>query len=285
MKNIKEYINIIIGTTILALATTLFFEPSSLVTGGVVGLGIMLNGILNEFYNIQIPLSIFNIVFNIPLFLFAIAIMGKKFGVKSLVSAVYLSVSLYVTSFIPVGKFDLLISSIYGGLFSGVGLGLVFKSYSTTGGTDLMASLINRYKRHIPVGRLLFFIDGAIIVSGLYVFGLEKGMYAIIAVFVMTKVLDGMLEGLKFAKLVYIISDKYDELGKMILNKMHRGVTLLDGKGLYSNTRKDVLMCVVSKREVFKLKDMVSNIDDKAFVIVNDVKEVLGEGFAKVSDM
>ncbi|HBY21340.1 MAG TPA: YitT family protein [Clostridiales bacterium] len=278
-KIIKEYIYIIIGTTLLALGITLFYEPDDLVTGGVVGLGIIVKSVAEHNFGIQMPLWLNNLLFNIPLFIAAIIVKGKRFGVKSLFATIYLTVALYYTSLIYVPKYDLLISSIYGGVLTGIGLGMVFGAYGTTGGTDMLASIVNYYIRGATVGKILFYIDGIIIAMGFWVFGIEKGLYAIIAVFVTTKVLDGMLEGVKFAKAVYIVSEQADEIGHIILKKLGRGVTVLSGRGMYSNKDKNVLFCVVGKRQIVKLKDMIQGIDQKAFVVVYDAREVLGEGF------
>ncbi|HCC06622.1 MAG TPA: YitT family protein [Clostridiales bacterium] len=278
-KHIIEYIYIMLGTTILALAMSLFYEQNNLVTGGVLGIGIIVKSLALENFGFEVPIWVTNLVCNIPLFIAGILVKGSNFGVKSLFATIYLSFALYFTDLINVPKYDLLISSIFGGVLSGIGLGFVFQAYSTTGGTDMLASILNHLKREISVGKILFFIDGTIIALAFWIFGTEKGLYAVISVFVVSKVLDGMLEGVKFAKAVYIISEKADEIGEMILRKLERGVTVLNGQGLYSEKDKKVLFCVVGKVEIFKLKDGIQEIDPKAFVVVHDAREVLGEGF------
>lgn len=280
-KQIYEYAMIIIGTTLLAAGITMFYDKNTIVTGGVVGIAIIINRITEQYMGYGIPLWLTNLVLNIPLFIAAVIIKGRKFGIKSLVAAIYLSFALYFLTFIKTPTYSLLLSSIYGGVLSGIGLGLVFRERSTTGGTDLLASLINRYRRDISVGTILFIIDGIIIILGFYVFGSEKGLHAIIAVFVTSVVLDNILDGVKFAKAVYIISEKADEIGQVIINKLGRGVTALNATGVYSNKDKKVLFCVVSKRQIVKLKDMIQEVDENAFVVVYDAKEVLGEGFER----
>ena len=171
----------------------------------------------------------------------------------------------------------MLLSSVVGGLYqSRFRNGLVSAS---TGGTDLHATLIHRYKRHISVPFILTFIDGAIILIGALVFGIGNALYAIIAVFISAKVSDGILEGLKFAKMAYIISDEYDKIAKEIMTTLDRGVTGLSSTGMYSNIDRKMLFCVVSKKEIVKITEIAKKIDPKSFVIVNDVREVMGEGF------
>ncbi|HAN09942.1 MAG TPA: YitT family protein [Clostridiales bacterium] len=278
-KHIKEYIYIMLGTTILALGMSLFYEQNNLVTGGVLGIGIIVKSLAAENFGLDVPIWLTNFACNIPLFIAAILVKGGKFGVKSLFATIYLSIALYFTELIPVPRYDLLLSSIYGGVLSGIGLGFVFQAYSTTGGTDMLASIINHSNREITVGNILFYVDGIIIALGFWIFGTEKGLYAVLSVYIVSKILDGMLEGVKFAKAVYIISEKSGEIGQMILIKLGRGVTALNGTGLYSKQDKKVLFCVVAKREIVKLKDRIQEIDPKAFVVVHDAREVLGEGF------
>ncbi|WP_058486743.1 YitT family protein [Defluviitalea phaphyphila] len=275
----REYLLIILGTTILACAINLFFEKQGLVTGGITGLAIVVKHITQPYFKGGIPLWFTNIILNIPLFLIGIMIRGKGFGVKSLFSTFYLSFALYYTKFLPTPPADMLLSSLFGGVLSGVGLGFVFISKSTTGGTDLAASIIQHYIKHFPVGQIMVVLDAVIIFSGALIFGPVKAMYAIIAVYITGKILDNMLEGIHFSKAVYIISDKGDIIADEIMRKMDRGVTGLNGRGMYTKDKKEILFCVVSKKEIFQLKEIVRNKDHEAFVIVSDVREVLGEGF------
>jgi uncharacterized membrane-anchored protein YitT (DUF2179 family) len=156
---------------------------------------------------------------------------------------------------------------------------LVFSAYASTGGTDLLASIIHKYRRHISVPFILTFIDGAIVVLGALVFGLGNALYAIIAIYITTKVSDGLLEGLKFAKMAFIISDDYDRIAQEIMTTLDRGVTGLSSTGMYSNKDRKMLFCVVSKKEIVKITEIAKRIDKNSFVIVNDVREVMGEGF------
>jgi uncharacterized membrane-anchored protein YitT (DUF2179 family) len=207
----------------------------------------------------------------------------KLLGLKTMLNVFIGTVSLIIALLIiPIYDFkfdDILLASVVGGVLSGVGMGMVFSAFASTGGTDLLASLIHKYKRHISIPFILTFIDGAIIVLGALVFGIGKALYAIIAVFITAKVSDGFLEGLKFAKMAYIISDEYTRIAEEIMTTLDRGVTGLSSTGMYSNKDRKMLFCVVSKNEIVKITEIAKKIDPNSFVIVNDVREVMGEGF------
>ncbi len=283
-KPVYDYIVIIIGTTLLAAAINMFFEPMELVTGGVTGLAIIVKDLTKNVVSDEgIPLYVTNLFINIPLFLIAIWIKGKDFGRRSLFSTIFLSFALYYTQWLPQLNVDTFLACIFGGVIAGVGLGLVFSAFSTTGGTDLCASIIQHYIKHISVAQLMLILDACIIIGGLFVFGIEKAMYAIIAVYISAKVIDTMLEGIHFSKAAFIISDKHDHIAKEIMATLDRGVTGLYGQGVYSLQEKKILLCVVSKKQIAKLKDIVRDLDKNAFVIVADVREVLGEGFIEYS--
>ncbi len=272
---VTDYILIVIGTFLLALAISLFYEPFNLVTGGVSGLGIIIKNFIG------IPVGISNALFNVPLFIMAIIVRGKDFGFKSLVATILLSAFLLITSKITPPVNDLLLSTVFGGVISGIGLGLVFSAYATTGGTDLAAALVHKIFPHTTVAMIMLIIDWAIIIGGMFVFGMQKSMYAIIAVYITAKVIDMVLDGLNFAKAAFIISENQDEIAQVVMETLDRGATGLYGKGMWSKNDKHVLLCVVSKREIVKLKEIVRDIDKNAFIIITDVREVLGEGFVE----
>lgn len=276
-KLVKEYAVMTAGVAAVAIATSVFFEPASLVTGGVTGLGIVLRDLFKDVADIPVWLT--NAVLNIPLFIMAWKVKGFKFVSRTLYATVLLSPALYLASLIPTWSHDVLLCSIFGGALSGFGLGLVFRANATTGGSDLAAWIIHHFKRHVNVSQIMLVLDIAVILAGLLVFGAEKSMYAVIAAFVTSKAVSAVLEGLSYAKAAYIISDKSVEIGRKLLSDLERGVTSLSGKGLYTGDEKDVILCVVSTKEIVRLKDIAKEIDKDAFVIVSDVREVLGEGF------
>ena len=161
----------------------------------------------------------------------------------------------------------------------GMGIGMVFLGQGTTGGTDMMAAIIQKFLQHYSISQIMQIIDGAVVVVGMYVFGIHKALYAIIAVYLVTKVSDGLIEGLKFSKAVYIITEKPKEIAEMIMEDLDRGATGINAKGMYSGQDKLMLFVVVNKKEIVMLKEKVDEIDPQAFVIVTDAREVHGEGF------
>lgn len=274
-----DYLYIMVGTTLLAISINMVYDPFNLVVGGVTGLAIVIQHWTEDLVDGGVPLWFTNMVINIPLFLGALMVKGKNFGARSLFSTIFLSFALWATAGLPMLTDDMLLGTIYGGVVAGAGLGMVFSAFSTTGGTDLAASLIQHVVKHVSVAKIMLVLDWAIIGIGAYVFGFDKSLYAIISVFISARIIDAFLDGLHFSKAAFIISDHYKEIAQAVMDEMDRGVTGLSGEGMYSTNQKKVLLIVVSKREIVQLKETVSHTDPKAFVIVTDVREVVGEGF------
>lgn len=272
-KTVRDYGVIILGAFIMGFAIKNIYDPVGLVTGGVTGVAIIMKS------QFGIALWVTNTVLNIPLFIASIYLKGWQFIKRTLVATVALSFSLYVIPELTFLMDDLFLTSLFGGLISGVGVGLVFACQATTGGTDMLAALIQRAFPHYSIAQIMQVLDAVIVVLGASIFGVTYALYALIAIFAVAKVSDGIIEGLKFSKIAFIISEKRDEIAQDIIERMDRGVTSLDARGMYSGTRKDVLFCVVSKKEIVQLKDLVVGHDSQAFVIVSDAREVLGEGF------
>jgi len=284
-KFFMEYLQIAIGTSILALGIFFFFMPHSLVVGGVSGLGIILLN-FSEDWGFAIPVWLTNLAVNIPLLLISLKVFGMRFIAKTIFATFFLTFALFlleefVTFVIPT---DLFLAAIMGGVVCGIGVGVVYRQLATTGGTVLIATLLHKIIRHIPMSRILMVADWSIIFLGFFIFGAEPTMYALIAIFVCTKAMEYVLEGLNFAKAAFIISEDSQKIGQAITEKMERGLTSLNGRGQYTGQEKNVLLCVVSKREIIRLKEIVTSIDQKAFIIVADVREVLGEGFKDFDD-
>lgn len=277
---IKEYFMIAIGTALVSMAYSWIYDPIHLVDGGFTGLAIVIKSITSKIISGGIPLWVTNTALNFPIFVVAYITMGKKFVGRTLFGAVMLSFWLGVLPALDIPKGDYVIAAVFGGLLAGVGLGLTFKSKATTGGTDMVAALIhNKLLKHYSVAQIMQFVDFIIIGIGLVIFGLRSTLYAMIAITIASKTSDTILEGFKFSKGAYIITDKYDEVAETLLEALDRGVTGLDARGMYTGDKKCVLYCVVSKKEIVTLKEIVVQIDPNAFVIVSDVREVLGEGF------
>ena len=273
-----EYMLIIIGTALMATAITSCFDAAGMVTGGFSGIAIIVKAGTKGLYGNGVPLWVTNLVLNVPVFILAAKIKGFSFVKKALMGDISLTVWLAV---LPAWKLseDIFLAALYGGILQGVGIGLVFLGGGTTGGTDLLAAIIQKYMKHYSIAQVMQFVDGAVVVAGMYVFGVERALYAIIAVYLVTKVSDGIIEGLKFSKSVYIITDKPDEVSRMVMEDIDRGITGIRAKGMYSGNDKLMLFCVVGKKELVHLKEMIDEIDPKAFVIVGDAREVHGEGF------
>lgn len=268
-----DYGLIVVGTFLIGFAIKSIYDPVSMVTGGVSGLAI----IAKELWSV--PLWLTNTLLNIPLFAAGLYVMGWKFIKRTLFSTVMLSVSLYVLPEASYMGNDILLSALFGGIISGVGTGMVFLASCTTGGTDMLAALMQKRMKHYTLAQIMQVLDGIIVLAGATVFGIPTALYALIAIFCVSKVTDGLIEGLKFSKQAYIISDSYREIADAILERMGRGVTSLEARGMYSNEEKKMLFCVVSKKEIVKIREIVSEFDARAFVIVSDAREVFGEGF------
>lgn len=271
----KDYIFILLGTSLMALAVNVVYEPMNMVTGGVSGLAIVIKNLIG------VPVWVTNGLINIPLLLAAIKIKGKKFFIKTLYATICFTTALGVIPTYPILEADYLLAVLIGGVISGVGLGLVFVTEGSTGGTDLFGAILHYFIPYYSVAQLLMVVDSVIVLVGAVVFGIQNALYAVMAVYITSKIMDGILEGLKFGKIAFIISEHSEIIAAEILGEMDRGVTALSAKGKYSNKEKEMLFCVVSKKEIVRLMDIVAKNDKRAFVIVTDAREVLGEGFVE----
>lgn len=271
---------ILVGTGLMATAVNCVFEPMHLVTGGVTGIGIIVKELTGSITGGEgIPLWVTNLVCNIPLFIAAYYLMGKRFVQRGLLSALVFTVFLGVIPITGLPTRDLLLNSVLGAVLMGFGLGLIFSVGSTTGGMDLLAVLLQHRFRHLTEAQILAVVDGIIVVAGGVIFGLEHALYALVAIFIVTRVSDGIMNGLKFSKMGYVISDKSGEISRRIMADIQRGVTGISITGMHTGSKKNMLMCVVSRKEIVELKEIVFETDPDAFVIVTDVRETVGEGF------
>ena len=274
-----DYLLIVLGTGILAVSIKCLYDPVNLVTGGFTGMSIIIKSWTAGVMEGGLPLWLANILLNIPVFLVALKIKGKKFIFRTFIGTILLSAWLYVIPVIDFAEGDFIISAIFGGCLSGAGIGLVLLARATTGGTDMVATIIQHYMRHYSIVQIMQILDGLVVIIGLYVFGLRAGLYAIVAIFITTKVSDAIMEGFKFSKAAFIITNRHEEVAERILKELDRGVTGLYAKGMYSGEDKCMLYCVVSQKEIVGVKEIVRETDPNAFVIVTDAREVLGEGF------
>lgn len=274
-----DYLMIIVGTGLMSLAINSVFDAAGMVTGGFSGIAIIIKAWTKNLIEGGIPLWVTNCVLNLPLFVIAWKVRGFSFIKRAILGEISLSVWLAIQPVWNLAGNDLLLSALYGGVIQGVGIGLVFLGGGTTGGTDMMAAIIQKFLQHYSIAQIMQVIDAMVVLVGMYVFGVHKALYAIIAVYLVTKVSDGLIEGLKFSKAAYIITGKPKEISDMIINDLDRGVTGINARGMYSGQDKLMLFCVVNKKEIIMLKEKVDKIDPDAFVIVTDAREVHGEGF------
>lgn len=276
---VRDYILLIAGTGLIALAVQVVFDPMGMVNGGFTGLGIIIRRMTLGVIPGGIPLWFTNIALNLPAFIIAWFVMGRQFVRRTAIAALLLSGWLAVIPSIDLAKGDYLLAALYGGLISGVGIALVFRTGNATGGTDLVASLLHRKFRNYSVAQILLILDGAVIIAGYYLVGARPALYAIISVAIVTKVSDTILEGMNYSKMIFVVSDRSSEIAEHILYEMDRGCTAIPAQGMYSDEMRKMLFCVVGKKEVLDFKDCVKELDPHAFVIVTDANEVLGEGF------
>ena len=277
--NLYEYLMITIGTGILAFGIACFYDPVGLVTGGFSGLAIVIKHITVGLVPGGIPLWLTNIALNVPVFILSYILKGKKFIGKTLFGTIMLSAWLMILPEIDMAEGDLMIAALFGGLCAGAGIGFVIRVGATTGGTDMVSALVQLKLRHFSIVQILMVIDASVVLLGLLIFGMRPTLYAIIGIVVQTKVSDLVVEGFNYSKAAYIITNEHEEVAKRIMTELERGVTGLHAKGMYTQNDKCVLYCIVTQKEIIGLKDIVNEVDPSAFVIVSDVKEVLGEGF------
>ena len=273
------YLLLTAGTFFMAVGINVIYEPLSMVTGGFSGIGILVKKLTQTARWSGIPVGMTTLLLNIPLFIWGYSQKGKVFVKKTVYAASCFSFFLLIIPTFDIVKQDYLMAALGGGLLNGTGIGLVFSQGASTGGSDLLSVLTAKILPGLSASERLILIDTLIVAAGVFIFGLEIGLYAVVAVFVTGKVSNAILDGLKFAKIAYIISDHPEEISEHILRELGRGLTGLEGQGMYSEKHKMVLMCVVSKKEAVLLKDIVKNADNEAFLILSEAKEVLGEGF------
>lgn len=281
-KWLKNYTLIIIGAFILASGFVLFITPYKIVPGGVYGISIVLHWLFNT------PVGLVALAFDIPLTLIGIKVLGPRFGMKTIIgftlTAVFVDTLTFFYGAEPLVVGDALLSSIFGGVFVGIGLGLMFKAKATSGGSDIVAMMISK-KTRMPVGQLMILVDSAVVLVGLAVFQDWKiPLYSLIVIFITGKVIDTILEGVNYDKVLFIISEKSNEIRNRIVNDMDRGGTYLQGEGMYKNDKKTIIFTVVNRREMIMLQEFIHGIDPRAFVTVINSNEILGEGFKSLRE-
>lgn len=264
----------ILGSIIMAFGISLFLLPNQLSSGGFSGIATI------TYYLLRIPMGAMILVLNIPLFIFAAYRLGKEFFVKSIIGTVSLSVFIDIFDKYPAITDDRFLACIYGGIIIGLGTAIILKVSSSTGGTELIANIIKTYNPHISMSKYLMIIDIIIIALNIIFFRtIEIGLYSVIAIYLYGQLIDIIFEGVYYTKLLFIISDKNEEISEAIEENIKRGVTGLYGKGMYKKKDKLVLICAASRGDISKIKNVAKTIDDRCFIIVANAREVLGKGF------
>ena len=271
-----DFVGITVGSFILAIGMNMFMIPNQLAPGGVSGLAVFLYHILS------VPVGITIILLNIPLFIVGFLTLGSRVVVQSLLGTFMFSLAVEITDpLLPSATDDLMLAAVYGGLVMGIGVGLVFRYRSSTGGTALL-SLILAKTTGITPGQALLWGDLIVLCLAVFVFGSEPAMYAALSLFISIKVVDGILEGLGMSKSVIIITRNGADINKRLLYELGRGVTRIEGQGGYTGEGREVLLCVVTRQQTARLKSIIYEVDPDAFVIIGNATEVHGEGFKKM---
>ena len=275
-----QYALIALGSALFAAGFQFFLYPNSIIVGGVSGIAMIIN------YLTDLPVGVLNIVLNIPLFIIAWRHFGTRFIVSSFVGMLLSSVLVdlfALTNYSPTD--DMLLACIIGGAVKGFGLGIIYYAGTTTGGTDIVAKFVRLKFPYINFGTLLMLTDAVIIIAFAVIFKeVEGAMYAVISMFVVSKVIDLVLYGIDNSNVCYIISEKSEQLVQDITDRLHRGVTILEGEGAYSHQNKQVLLCVVKRTQIADIRKIIKNVDENAFFIITDAKNVFGKGFGDISD-
>jgi len=275
-QNVRDILGVSLGVILTALGLDMFLIPNKIAAGGVGGIATILYHLIN------VPAGAAMLALNVPLFIVGIYRLGARFCLSSLYGTVALSLVVDILApLVPVPTHNLLLAGIYGGVLVGLGLGIVFRNRGTTGGTDMAAAILRTYTG-ANVGQLLFLVDATVVLAaGLTFKSAELAMYAMITIFVASWLIDAVQEGFSYTKAFLIVSDLAAEIASAILKELNRGATAWTARGMYTGNERDLLLSVVHRSEVTRLKDIVYGIDPRAFVILADVHEVLGEGFKR----
>ena len=280
--NIKNILTIFLGTLTFSVGIEWFSKPNKIITGGATGASIILNNIIKTLTELDLPISLIVLLINIPIFIFSYIMNGSKFVKQSIFATVMNSGCLALMSKIPVFfkiENDMFLATILTGVVCGVGSGLILKAGAASGGTDMLANALNKILPQFQLSKIIFALDASIVLFGFLIFGSTKTAYSIISIFIISKIINYLLAGLRFARAVFIVSDKVDEISEEIFKVLKRGNTNIPCKGMYTKKNKNLLMVVLLPKEIIKLKRIIEAIDKQAFVIITPAQEVVGNGF------
>lgn len=273
-KYIADMLLMLLGSFLMAFATSQFLLPNQLSSGGFAGIATI------TYYLFHLPMGTTILLLNIPLFIIAFIKIGKTFLTKSILGTVFLTVFIDILDkFEPLTQ-DRFLACIYGGVLMGIGTAIILKAHGSTGGTDLVANIARKYRPGIRTSNIIVLVDIMIISFNVLFFKkIEIGLYSAIAIYLMGKMIDIIFEGIYFTKMVFIVSEKYEEIAKRIGKGINRGSTGIYAKGMYTNTEKMMLLCIASRSEVIAIKQITHAVDKKAFVVIANAREALGKGF------
>lgn len=277
-----DFLFLTAGCLIYSASVAIFTAPNKMAPGGVTGIATILH------YTIGTPIGIMIFILNIPLFVLGFKFIGGRFMVLSITCTAITSVGVDLLNFLPKYSAEngnnMLLAALYGGVLSGLGLALVFLRGGTTGGTDIASRLLKLKWSHIPMGRMMMTIDTIVILTSVIVFkSVDSGLYSLIQLFASSKVIDIILYGLDTGKMVLVISDKNEEIAKKITVELDRGVTMLKGRGYYTDSNREVLMCAVRRQQISQVRAIVRIADPTAFIIMCEASDVIGEGFKPIT--
>lgn len=274
MKKAFSALTALAGVIMVAFSVSVFYVPNKIVSGGVSGLSTII------FYTLGIPTSVTYAAVNILLVLIGFWVLGKGFIIKSFLCSMILSGFIEVFSRIPPITDNILLAAVFGGVVYGFGIGLAFSQNASTGGTDILGRLVQHFFPHMPIGKLLLMIDGAVILTSFFVFrNTELILFGIIALMVSSFAIDYLIRKLNISKLAFVITDKGNEIAQFLISTSTRGVTVFDVTGAYSNEKKTMLMCAIKEREMPAFQKKITEMDKHAFTIFSESQQIVGNGF------
>lgn len=272
-----SYAQIILGALIGGAAYPLFMTPNKIAPGGITGIATILNHLFHW------PVGTVTLIMNIPLFLISYRAMGRIFAFRSLVATLFFTLFIDVLPLQPMTT-DPLLGALYGGVMLGAGLGLIMRGGATTGGSDMVARMVNKRFQFISTGSFLFAIDFAVVVSAGFLIGATEALYSLICIFLSARIMDTIIIGFSSNKACFIISSRWQEISDRIMRDMDRGVTQLTARGAYTGAERPTLLCVIGRSEIMALKRILREEDEKAFVIIVEAHEAIGDGFTHLTD-
>jgi len=286
-----NYFVVVIGAFIVAVSFVFFITPYKIVPGGIYGVSIIIHYLTKGLFSFAkegLPVGLMGILLDIPITIIGIKYLGKKFGIKNMfgivVTSVFIDSITFFWGYKPLIENDPLLSSLFGGVILGFGLGLIFKAKGATGGTDTIALILSKYTR-MPIGQLLIYIDSIVVVLGVVAFQDWKiPLYSLIVIFITGRVIDSLIQGIGYEKTVFIISDKYEEIRKVILTDLDRGGTYFLAEGMYAGKPRKVIYTNIDRRQLAILISFIKDIDPNAFLTVINANEIIGHGFKPIKE-